>query len=72
MEHEHELTARVTELEVKLGFAEDLLEQLNQQVFEQQKQIEAMASLIGQLRNQQTDGGNAPWRSLLDDRPPHY
>lgn len=72
MEHEHELAARVTELEVKLGFAEDLLDRLNLLVFEQQKPIEAMAAQIGQLRNQQNDGTGGPWRSLLDERPPHY
>ncbi|MFU1913644.1 SlyX family protein [Bordetella avium] len=72
METEQELAARVTELEIKLGFAEDLLDRLNLLVFEQQKQIEAMAGQIGHLRNQQSDGSGGPWRSLFDERPPHY
>ncbi len=72
MEPSHELTSRVTELEVKLAFAEDLLERLNQQVFEQQKQIAALAGQLAQVSRQMPDAGNAPWRSLLDERPPHY
>lgn len=72
MEPLHELTSRVTELEVKLAFAEDLLERLNQQVFEQQKQIAALAGQLAQVSRQMPEAANAPWRSLLDERPPHY
>ena len=65
------LTSRVTELEVKLAFAEDLLERLNQTVFEQQRQIAALAAQLVQLRDQAPAEG-APWRSLRDEIPPHY
>ncbi|MGE8602779.1 SlyX family protein, partial [Bordetella trematum] len=60
MEPSHELTSRVTELEVKLAFAEDLLERLNQQVFEQQKQIAALAGQLAQVSRQMPEAANAP------------
>ncbi|MBV8124566.1 MAG: SlyX family protein, partial [Paucibacter sp.] len=33
---------RLTDLEIKISFQEDLLEQLNQTVFRQQEQIDAL------------------------------
>ncbi|GAA5232164.1 SlyX family protein [Verticiella sediminum] len=71
MEDPDTLQRRVTELEVKLAFAEDLLERLNRTVFEQQKQIAALAAQLVQLRDQQPAEGSA-WRRLRDEIPPHY
>ena len=56
MEHTHDPAQRLTELEIKAGFAEDLLEQLNQIV----------------VRQQVPAGGAGAPRSLRDDLPPHY
>ncbi len=63
--------ARLTELEIKASFADDLLEQLNQLVARQQQQIDLLQrellALRQQVRDQPGDGG-AP----VDERPPHY
>lgn len=69
-----DLARRVKELEIKAGFAEDLLEQLNQVVHRQQAQIEKLAQRIGQLRQQlaDTDEAKGAFRSLRDEVPPHY
>ena len=40
-----DLEARVAELEVKLGFAEDLIDSLNQTVFRQQERLDLMERL---------------------------
>ena len=62
---------RVTELEVKLAFAEDLLETLNQTVFRQQAQIERLQREVRELRDT-LQGLPGEQRSLRDELPPHY
>jgi SlyX protein len=63
---------RVTELEVKLSFAEDLLEELNRTVFRQQQQLEQLQLEIRALRQQiQMQAPNEP-RNAADEVPPHY
>ena len=64
--------ARLTELEIKLGFSEDLLEELNRTVFRQQQQIKELQRHIRTLREQIQASMPAEQRSLTDDLPPHY
>jgi SlyX protein len=66
------MEARINELEVKLSFAEDLLEQLNLTVFRQQQQIEALQREVRALREQMLASLPAESRSLRDEIPPHY
>jgi SlyX protein len=63
---------RLTDLEIKLGFTEDLVDQLNQVIIRQQQQIDALLREVTQLRQQAPDEGSAPFRSLRDELPPHY
>lgn len=67
-----DLEARLTGLEVKLSFAEDLIESLNDTVFRQQRQIEALATVLAQLREQAAEPGQPGTANLRDDIPPHY
>ena len=66
------LEARVTELEIKLGYADDLVETLNHTVFRQQEQIEVLQRQLDDLRRQvqAIPGGGAA--TLRDEIPPHY
>jgi SlyX protein len=66
------MDARINELEVKLSFAEDLLEQLNLTVFRQQQQIEGLRREMRALRQQMMESLPAEQRSLRDEIPPHY
>ncbi len=66
------MDARINELEVKLSFAEDLLEQLNLTVFRQQQQIEGLQRDMRALRQQLQESMPAEQRSLRDEIPPHY
>lgn len=63
---------RVTELEVKLAFAEDLLETLNQTVFRQQERIERLEREARELRQLVLQSIPTEQRSLREEIPPHY
>lgn len=65
--------ARVVNLEVKLAFLEDLVDELNTVVARQQQQIDALVQELVRLRRQAAaaDDPAAP-RSLRDEIPPHY
>ncbi len=64
--------ARITELEVKLSFADDLLETLNRTVYRQQQELEQLRLELRALRQQVQASIPAEPRSLRDDIPPHY
>ena len=63
---------RLTALEIKASFGEDLLDRLNEVVVRQQAQIDALVRELA-LLHQQAPAADAPvFRSLRDDLPPHY
>ena len=68
-----DVAARLTELEIKASYADDLLEQLNMTIYRQQQQIDSLVQQLAQLREQ---GQSAPQdpatRNLRDELPPHY
>ncbi|MEY4470887.1 MAG: Protein SlyX [Pseudomonadota bacterium] len=67
------LENRLVDLEIKAGFSEDLLDQLNAQVYRQQKQIDALIQELRQMRDRLPEsGGGAEVRNLRDEIPPHY
>lgn len=72
----HDIDRRVTDLEIKLGFTEDLVEQLNEVIIRQQQQIDLLIREVVQLRDQTRDQGQGDSaltpRSLRDELPPHY
>lgn len=62
---------RITNLEIKLSFAEDLIEKLNETVYKQQQQIEFLYRELKAIKEQASAGGNGGG-SLKDEIPPHY
>lgn len=63
---------RLTDLEIKLSYAEDLLDTLNALVARQQGQIDRLQHEVAELqRRRDSDTAPAP-RSLRDELPPHY
>jgi SlyX protein len=65
--------ARLTDLEIKASFTEDLLDTLNEIVARQQAQIDRLTNELSTLRNQMPTADGAPaFRSLRDELPPHY
>jgi SlyX protein len=63
---------RITELEVKLAFAEDLLDSLNNTVYRQQERIEQLERVVRDLRQLILQSIPTEQRSLRDEIPPHY
>lgn len=65
------LEQRITELEIKAGFADDLIDKLNHTIFRQQQQIDLLLRELVNLRRRLedgvSDGGPAG-----NERPPHY
>ena len=64
--------ARLTELEIKLSFTEDLLEELNRTAYRQQQEIAQLQRAIRDLRDQMRASTPAEQASLKDELPPHY
>ena len=68
----HDTDQRLTELEIKASYSEDLLEQLNLIIYRQQQQIDALVHEMQQMRQQQSDSSVGAPRNLRDELPPHY
>ena len=64
--------ARITELEIKASYTEDLLDQLDKVIVRQQEQIDLLIKEITDLQLSSTDGGLGAARNLRDDLPPHF
>ncbi len=64
---------RITELETKLAFAEDLLDTLNQTVIRQQRQLDSLQEQFRLLHQQVRDSqSDAKPTTPRDEIPPHY
>lgn len=66
------MESRITELEIKISYNEDLVEELNRTVFRQQQQIDLLAKELRSLRDQVHNAQPLEGRSLRDEIPPHY
>ena len=62
---------RITNLEIKLSFTEDLIDQLNQTIYKQQ-QIEFLYRELKSIKEQASSGDSAGNSSPKDEIPPHY
>ena len=72
MENPLHTDQRLTELEIKASFNEDLLDELNRAIFRQQQQIDSLIRELGHLRQQGPDAGAGVPRGARDEMPPHY
>jgi SlyX protein len=76
MEHmhatDHRIDQRLTDLEIKASFAEDLVEQLNHVIIRQQSQIDQLVGEVRQLREQSEQAAAGGPRNMRDDLPPHF
>lgn len=64
--------ARLTELEIKLSFTEDLVDELNRTVARQQEQILLLQDELRALFQQMEQMAPAEKADLREDIPPHY
>jgi SlyX protein len=66
------LEQRLTDLEIKASFAEDLVDELNRLVARQQDQIAQLLQAVAALRQQGPAPEFGSVRNLRDELPPHY
>ncbi|QDL54488.1 SlyX family protein [Rhodoferax aquaticus] len=68
----HTTDERITELEIKASFTEDLLDELDKVIVRQQDQIDALIRELGYLRQQYAEPAPQGARNLRDELPPHF
>ena len=66
------MESRLAELETKISFSEELLEELNRTVYRQQQQIDQLQQELRALREQVQGALPSEPRNLRDETPPHY
>ena len=66
------MESRLAEIEVKLSYGEELLEELNRTVYRQQQQIDQLHEELRALREQVRSTLPAEPRNPVDEIPPHY
>lgn len=62
---------RFIDIEIKLAHAEDMVESLNQRIYEQQKQIDKLEAMLAALAQHIRDNAQSQ-QTPLNERPPHY
>lgn len=72
MSEPNDIERRLIDLEIKLSFTEDLVDELNSVLVRQQQQIDVLIRALSALRQQDGDNANGGFRSLRDELPPHY
>ncbi len=72
MENPTTTDRRLTDLEIKASYTEDLLDKLDQVIIRQQQQIDLLLREVRELRQQAPEPGTTPGRNLRDELPPHY
>lgn len=63
---------RLTNLEIKATYTEDLVEQLDKIVAQQQQQIDLLLREVAALRQPAADSTQTTVRNLQEDLPPHF
>jgi SlyX protein len=75
MENSNEISGRLTDLEIKASFMEDMVEQLDLVVVRQQAQIDLLLREVATLKQSGGQGASmevGAARNLRDELPPHF
>ncbi len=68
-----ELSERIDALESRLAYQDQTIEQLNETITAQWKQIDALERQLATLTERMQEAeANAPAPAPADERPPHY
>ena len=67
-----DIDKRLTDLEVKASFTEDLVDHLNEIVRRQREQIDLLIREVGKLKDRAPEPGGGGTRDARDEIPPHY
>jgi len=63
---------RLMNIEIKIARQEDLVETLNQQVYEQQRKIDELTALCTAMARRIGELTAANDQNPINERPPHY
>ena len=63
---------RMIDLEIKVSYQEDLMDQLNQVVVRQQQEIDWLMREVRQLRKQVPEGAGQAFSRSSEELPPHF
>ncbi len=66
------MESRLNDLEMKISYTEDMVDELNLTVFRQQQQIDQLIRQVTALREQVQNVAPPEQLSLRDELPPHY
>ena len=66
------MESRLNDLEIKISYTEDMVDELNLTIFRQQQQIDQLIRQVTALREQVQNAAPAEPLSLRDELPPHY
>jgi SlyX protein len=72
MENAEQMEVRFVDIEIKLAQQEDLVESLNQMVYQQGKRIDQLEAMLHKLGEHVRDGAQQANGGPVNDRPPHY
>ena len=72
MEQAQDTDQRLTDLEIKATYTEDLLDQLDKVIVRQQAQIDLLMREVSALKLPAEEPGVISMRNLRDDMPPHF
>ncbi len=64
--------SRITELESKLAFQDQAIQLLSDQIYQQQRQIDHMASEWRIVTERMKELSNSDSQALDNEAPPHY
>lgn len=63
---------RFVDIEIKLAYQEDLVESLNQMVYQQSLRIDQLEALVNKLGEHIRNNAHTTPGMLQNERPPHY
>jgi SlyX protein len=66
------LEQRLNDLEIKVCFTEDLVDQLNRVIVRQQRQLDQLIREVADLRQQRLAEDVGSLRGPRDELPPHF
>ncbi|MGK5032223.1 SlyX family protein [Janthinobacterium sp. MDT1-19] len=72
MDNAEQMEVRFVDIEIKLVQQEDLVESLNQMVYQQGKRIDQLEAMLHKLGEHVRDGTQQANGGLVNERPPHY
>jgi SlyX protein len=63
---------RFIELEIKLAHQEDLVDTLNQTIYEQGKRIDQLEAMLHKLADHVRNNSHSGPNTIVNEKPPHY